>query len=117
LATIKPNLDNGGDVVIYDGVTPNGDGMNDYFIIDNIQNFPKNSVRIFNRWGVEVFNTTNYDSNGNVFDGYSDGRATMNKSEKLPTGTYYYILEYEYDRNGESRTIRKAGYLHLETGN
>jgi len=117
LASIKPNLENPGEVVIYDGVTPDGDGMNDYFIIENIQNFPNNTVTIFNRWGIEVFKTTNYDSNGNVFKGYSEGRATLNDSEKLPTGTYYYILEYEYDRDRDPRTIRKAGYLHLESSN
>lgn len=116
LASIKPELENPGEVVIYDGVTPDGDGMNDYFIIDNIQQFPNNTVRIFNRWGVEVFKTTNYDSSGNVFNGYSDARATLG-NEKLPTGTYYYTLEYEYNRNGESRMIKKAGFLHLESNN
>jgi len=114
LATVKENLINPGDVVIYDGVSPNGDGLNDYFIIDNIQQFPNNTVRIFNRWGQEVFKTTNYDSNGNVFNGYSDAKATINKGAKLPTGTYYYILEYEYVNEGQSQTINKAGFLHLE---
>lgn len=115
LASIKSDLIGPGDVVIYNGVTPDGDGLNDYFIIDNIQYFPNNSVRIFNRWGVEVFKTTNYDSNDNVFRGYSDARATIDKSEKLPTGTYYYIVEYEYTLDGNTSTVRKAGYLHLET--
>lgn len=114
LATIKDNLINPGDVVIYDGVSPNGDGFNDYFIIDNIQYFPNNTVRIFNRWGKEVFKTTNYDSNGNVFNGYSDAKGTINKDAKLPTGTYYYILEYEYIHEGQSQMINKAGFLHLE---
>jgi len=113
LASIKSNLVNPGDVVIYDGVSPNDDGVNDYFIIDNIQHFPNNTVRIFNRWGQEVFKTTNYDSNGNVFKGYSDANATINRAEKLPTGTYYYILEYEYIHEGNSQFIHKAGFLHL----
>lgn len=117
LASIKPNIINPGDVVIYNGVTPDGDGLNDYFIIDNIQLFPNNSVRIFDRWGVEVFKTTNYDSSGNVFNGYSDARATIDKSAKLPTGTYYYIVEYEYISENESQMIKKSGFLHLETNN
>lgn len=115
LATVKKELLLPGDLVIYNGVTPDGDGLNDYFIIENIQYYPNNSVRIFNRWGVEVFKTTNYDSNGNVFNGYSDARATLDKSSKLPTGTYYYILEYEYTNEGATQTIKKAGYLHLES--
>ena len=115
LANVNDNLILPDDLVIYNGVTPNGDGLNDYFIIDNIQRYPNNSVRIYDRWGVEVFHTTNYDSNGNVFNGYSEARATLDKSKMLPTGTYYYILEYEYVKGGSSQTIRKAGFLHLET--
>lgn len=114
LGKVKSNLLNDGDVVVYNGVTPDGDGKNDYFIIDNIQHFPQNTVTIFNRWGREVYTTTNYDSHGNVFRGYAEGVKTFQKGEKLPTGTYYYILEYMYERNGESRMIKKAGYLHLE---
>jgi gliding motility-associated-like protein len=115
LASKNP-IDEAGDVVIYNGVTPDGDGKNDYFIIDKIQRYPNNTVRIFNRWGVEVFKTTNYDSDGNVFNGYSKARATIDESSKLPTGTYYYILEYEYTNDsGSSQMIKKAGYLHLES--
>lgn len=114
LGRVKSDLINDGDVVIYNGVTPDGDGKNDYFIIDNIQHFPNNTVTIFNRWGREVWTTQNYDSSGNVFKGYAQGVKTFKNGEKLPTGTYYYILEYLYERNGESRMIKKAGYLHLE---
>ena len=114
LGRVKSGLINDGDIVIYNGVSPDGDGKNDYFIIDNIQQFPNNTVTIFNRWGREVWTTQNYDSSGNVFKGYAQGVKTFKNGEKLPTGTYYYILEYLYERNGESRMIKKAGYLHLE---
>lgn len=114
LATVKHNLILEGDVVIYNAVSTNGDGTNDYFFIDNIQKYPNNTVQIYNRWGVKVFETKAYDTTGNVFAGYSDGKGTINKNEKLPTGTYYYILTYEHtDANG-SNMIKKAGYLHLE---
>lgn len=114
LATVKHDLILEGDVVIYNAVSTNGDGANDYFLIDNIQKYPNNTVQIFNRWGVKVFETKAYDTTGNVFAGYSDGKGTINKNEKLPTGTYYYILTYEHiDANG-SNMIKKAGYLHLE---
>lgn len=103
-----------GDIVVYNGVTPNGDGDNDYFRIENIQNFPNNSVEIYNRWGVKVFETKNYDTSGNVFKGVSEGRVTVKKSDKLPTGTYYYILKYEKTDKDGSRMETKAGYLHLE---
>lgn len=114
LATVKTDWILDGDVVIYNLVSPDGNGKNDYFIIDNINRFPNNKVEIYNRWGIRVYETTSYDSNGNVFRGYSDGRVTISKNEKLPTGTYFYIVSYEYTNDSGSRMIKKSGYLHLE---
>ncbi len=114
LGTIKKSIIGEGEVVIYNGVTPDGDGMNDYFIIDNINQFPNNHVTIYNRWGRKVYETYSYDSNGNVFNGTAQGNAIVNQGEKLPTGTYYYVVEYLYDRNGENQWVKKVGYLHLE---
>src|SRR5690554_3946471 len=113
LARIKDWIDPG-DVVIYDGVSPDGDGKNDYFFIKNITRFPDNSVTIYNRWGREIYHTTNYDSRGNHFRGYAEGVKTFKNGEKLPTGTYYYIVKYLYNANGENRMITKTGSLHLE---
>ncbi|MTG97662.1 MULTISPECIES: gliding motility-associated C-terminal domain-containing protein [Myroides] len=115
LATVNKDWLLDGDVVIYNLVSANGDGKNDFFRIDNIERFPNNTVEIFNRWGVRVYETTNYNSRGNVFVGKSDGRGTISKGESLPTGTYYYVITYEYKDDKGSRTIKKAGYLHLET--
>ncbi|KUF44608.1 MAG: gliding motility-associated C-terminal domain-containing protein [Flavobacterium sp.] len=115
LATVKTDLILDGDIVIYNLVTPDGDGKNDYFIIDNINKFPNNTVEIYNRWGVKVYETKSYDSAGNVFRGYSDGRVTVNKGEKLPTGTYFYIVNYEYKGTKGSHMVKKSGYLHLES--
>lgn len=115
LGIIKNEMILPGDIVVYNAVSSNGIGLNNYLKIDNIENFPNNSIRIFDRWGVEVFSTKNYGTTGNVFKGYSTNKMTFGKSEMLPTGTYYYILEYEYLGNGSSQMIRKAGYLHLES--
>lgn len=114
LATIKEKLLNPGEVVIYNGVTPDGDGKNDYFIIDNIEHFPNNNVTIYNRWGRKVYATHSYNSSDNVFRGYAQGKAVVNPNEKLPTGTYYYVVEYLYDRDGQHQWVKKVGYLHLE---
>lgn len=113
LGRIIPGIILPGDVVVYNGITPDGDGSNDYFIIDNIQNLANNTVEVYNRWGVKVFETSNYDSNGNVFRGYSDGRVTINRDEKLPTGTYFYILNYDYTAANVTERIKQAGYLYL----
>ncbi|QQU05067.1 gliding motility-associated C-terminal domain-containing protein [Myroides odoratus] len=115
LASVKTNLILEGDLVIYNFVSTNGDGKNDYFLIDNITRFPNNTVEIYNRWGIKVFDTTNYDSTGNIFKGYSDGRVTLKKGEQLPSGTYFYVITYEYEDSSGSRKVKKSGYLHLET--
>ena len=101
------------DVEIYDAISPNDDNKNDYFYIKNITKYPDNRVQVFNRWGIKVFETSNYDSNGNVFRGYSDGRSTINPDNQLPNGTYFYIVQYTKTTGGLSNTIKKAGYLYL----
>lgn len=119
LGTVKKDWITEGNVVIYNLVSANGDGKNDYFIIENIQNYPNNKVEIFNRWGTRVYETTGYDPHGNgsenVFKGYSEGKTTLNKGSKLPSGTYYYVVTYEYKDENGSRMIKKAANLHLET--
>lgn len=97
-------------IVIHNAITPNGDGKNDFFFIEGITNFPNNTVEIYNRWGVKVFETNNYASSQNVFNGYSDGRTTIKKDEALPEGTYFYVLKY---KDNDSKTHQKAGYLYL----
>ncbi|MCW1148623.1 gliding motility-associated C-terminal domain-containing protein [Flavobacterium lacisediminis] len=101
----------GRSINVYNAVSPNEDGLNDYFIIDGIRSCPKNKVEVYNRWGVKVYETTAYDTNGNVFKGISEGRATLNADSKLPVGTYFYILTF-FDETGGTK-VKKSGYLYL----
>lgn len=117
LGKIKENFLNPGDVVIYNGVSPDGDGINDYLMIDNIEYFPENNVTIYNRWGRKVYETKNYNSKNNVFVGVAEGNGIVGSGEKLPAGTYYYVVEYLYDRDGQNQWIKKVGYIHLESNN
>ncbi len=80
-----------------------------FFRINNINAFPNNTVRIYNRWGILVFETNGYDNGNNNFRGISNGRATIQKNEELPVGVYFYIIDYV--NNGTSRT--KSGYLYV----
>ncbi|WP_372473981.1 Ig-like domain-containing protein [Capnocytophaga sp. ARDL2] len=103
-------------VEITNVVTPNGDKLNDYLVLDGIECYPGNRVEIYNRWGVLVYETDNYNSKGNVFEGYSNGRVTISQGSMLPTGTYYYVVKYALDLgNGEVYNIDQAGFIHLET--
>ena len=109
-ATIKVEVIKDKPLTIYNGVSADADGHNDYFKIDGIEYYPKNNLKIFNRWGVLVYEKDGY-SNEAPFDGHSNGRATISADSKLPQGTYYYILEYE-DSDDQSHT--EKGWLYLK---
>ncbi|EIA08832.1 von Willebrand factor, type A [Flavobacterium frigoris PS1] len=104
-------------ITVHNAFSPNGDGINEIFVIDNLEDvlcYPNNSVEIYNRWGVLVFETKDYNSQSNYFDGISRGRATVSQSSGLPTGTYYYILNYtSIDGTGGLNNNRKDGFLYL----
>ncbi|MCH2198517.1 MAG: gliding motility-associated C-terminal domain-containing protein [Flavobacteriales bacterium] len=71
-------------------ITPNGDGVNDDWNIFWLayEEYATNTVTIVNRWGVEVWNGSNYDNTNVVFNG------TNFDGEELPEGVYYYNLDY-----------------------
>ncbi|UKJ07562.1 Ig-like domain-containing protein [Solitalea lacus] len=58
--------------------TPNGDGVNETFVIDGLAGV-ENEIYIYNRWGNEVYKSRNYDCTWNGLD--------------LPSATYYYVLK------------------------
>jgi len=77
-------------VIIPDIFTPNGDGINDTFYITGLGQFDQPKIKIYNRWGNLVYEADPY---LNDWDGISEGKRTFDKNKKLPTGTYFYILE------------------------
>lgn len=68
---------------ISNALTPNGDGDNETFYIDNIEGFPNNELRIYNRWGSMVYKINGYN---NQWDGTKNGKL-------LPVATYFYVLD------------------------
>ena len=106
-----------GSVIVHNAFSPNGDDINELFIIDNIDDtncYPENTVEIYNRWGVLVFQTKGYNNTTNAFNGISHGRSTINQSEGLPAGTYFYIVNYtSIDSNNLILTNKKDGFLFL----
>ena len=90
----------GGKVLVFNGVSPDGDGLNDYWHIENIDKLPDaqpNKVTIFNRWGDSLWSANNYDNVTNVFTGGD-----------LPAGTYFYKIEFASGR----KTV--TGFLSLK---
>ncbi len=97
-----------GCVEVHNHISPNGDGLNDYLKITCIENFPDNDLEIFNRLGNTVFKAHGYNNEENTFRGVSKGRLTIKTAEKLPTGTYFYILNL-----GKDEKLRK-GYIYIK---
>ena len=109
-ATVTVTVNTINEIDIYSQMTPNGDGLNDSFVIDGITNFPVNTVEVYNRWGVLVYETKGYNNTTNSFTGVSNGRVTISKGDNLPEGTYYYVVIYTKP-TGETK--EKAGYLYI----
>ncbi|MEQ9443268.1 MAG: choice-of-anchor D domain-containing protein [Cyclobacteriaceae bacterium] len=83
----------GGGIITYDAFSPDGDGVNDQWEVDNIANYVNNRVVIFNRWGNIVWQASNYDNKEVSWQGDSNAGVTM--GNELPDGTYFYIIEGE----------------------
>jgi gliding motility-associated-like protein len=74
-------------LVIHNVVTPNGDGFNDNWVIEGIEEFPDNSILILNRWGDVIRSFDGYNNKDQVWDG------TNKHNDRVPDGTYFYILK------------------------
>jgi gliding motility-associated-like protein len=95
-----------GTIIVYNGISANGDGVNDFMKLGCIENYGSNYVQIFNRSGMVVYEAENYDNLTKFFDGH--GNQGMYVGEKdLPSGTYFYIIDLK-DGNEPLR-----GFLEL----
>ena len=85
---------------VMQGLTPNGDGINDTWVIYNIENHPGTIVRVFNANGAQVYYSANYQNNwtGNL----------QGSSEMLPVGSYMYQVDL-----GGDGTIDSQGWLYI----
>jgi len=96
----------GSNIKVFNGVSDNGDMLNDWFVIDCIENFPVNHVKIFNRSGTLVFETENYDNDVNNFSGQGNRGFYLGMAD-LPVGTYFYIIDLK------DGTKPATGFLEL----
>ncbi|WP_229330873.1 gliding motility-associated C-terminal domain-containing protein [Flavobacterium ammonificans] len=85
---------------VMEGLTPNGDGINDTWVIYNIENHPGSIVRVYNTNGKQVFYSANYknDWNGNY----------QGSSEMLPVGSYMFQIDLDGDG-----TIDSQGWMYI----
>ncbi len=86
------------DLTMPTGITPNGDGKNDNFVIKGIEAYPNNVLTIYNRWGNIVYKRAKY---------LNEWAGTNMGGEELPEGTYFAVLEI----NGRDITLN--GYVEI----
>lgn len=76
-------------LIIPEGISPNDDRKNDFLVIPCIEDYPENNLKIFNRYGIQIYEASSYLNTW-------DGKANMgfpNTSKLLPIGTYFYVLD------------------------
>ncbi len=78
-----------------DAFTPNGDGVNETWMIKNIDKFPDSSIKIFNQWGNLIFESTGYDE---AWDGTNNGK-------ELSSAVYYYIIDLKDGSDPQSGSV------------
>lgn len=95
--------------IVYEGISPNNDGINDFLEIENLDCFPENNFKVFNRYGKQVFETRNYDNQSRFFDGSDQS------GNELVTGTYFYVFNYTNPANGATKTEKGWIYVNRES--
>jgi gliding motility-associated-like protein len=91
-------------LLVRQGLSPNGDGINDRLAITGINAYPDNTVKVMNRNGDVIYQAKAYDNNNVAFDGRN------NKGVLQQPGTYFYSVEYKQG----SEVKRKTGYLVIK---
>ena len=84
-------------------VTPDGNGINDYLKIENIEKYKENGIVIVDRWGSTIFKANGYDNEKVAWKG------TNQSGGPAPTGTYFFSMSIQY---GEQR-VQQTGFIEL----
>ncbi|GAA4311068.1 hypothetical protein GCM10023183_29580 [Nibribacter koreensis] len=91
VASVTVDASSAGSLFIPNVFTPNGDGVNDFWVINNLEKFPDNDLAIYNRWGNEVFKTRGYNNTW--------------QAQGLEEATYFYVLRVR-GCNGQEQVYR-----------
>jgi hypothetical protein len=103
------------DITAYNLITINGNSLNDQLTFEDISYFPDNSVKIYNRYGKLVWETTGYDNTNNAFKGKANVSGVYMKDSFLPAGTYFFILVY--NNTYINKQTELTGYLQIDNVN
>lgn len=84
-------------------VSPDGNGLNDYLQIDNIEKYKENGIVIVDRWGSTIFKANGYDNDKVVW------RGTNASGGLAPTGTYFFSMSVRYG----TESLQQTGFIEL----
>ena len=103
------------DLIIHNALSPDdGNSLNDVFSIKNIENYPDNTVTIYDRWGIKVYETQGYNLNGNIFKGEASNNTRYKDGIKVGQDTYFYTITYRKSQNEPYK--KRSGYLYIKRG-
>ncbi|MCG8696691.1 MAG: DUF2341 domain-containing protein [Bacteroidales bacterium] len=86
-----------------EGISPNGDGRNDTWLIHGIESYQDNNIKIFNRWGSLIYEADNYNNSTIVWDGSMNRGLNLNKF--VPKGTYFFVIQISGFKKGITGSI------------
>uniref|UniRef100_UPI0025C644BA gliding motility-associated C-terminal domain-containing protein n=1 Tax=Marinilabilia sp. TaxID=2021252 RepID=UPI0025C644BA len=105
-------LPNDEEVLIPNAFSPNGDGMNDYFVLSGIPDEGQITLTVFNRWGNLV-----YESEGRRYQNDWDGKSNISNmvsiGEELPNGVYFYVISVKMTVGTILKTKEYNGFIEL----
>ncbi len=84
------------------GISPNGDGTNDYWLIRGVENYPHNVVQLYDKWGDLIFEQRGYTNNW-------DGRGR--NGSLVPDGTYFYVIKLNATNGAGGKNVLTGSLL------
>ena len=119
LAKVKEQV-NSCSLIVYNVITPNQDGSHEYLKMETESEddscLSSIAIKIFNRWGVKVYESNDYGIDGDFFRGKSQSNLLYEKKEDLPGGTYFYLMTINYYNNqGVLDFYTESNYLYINT--
>ncbi len=106
------------EVVIYNAISLNDNGINDHMVIENAEYFPDNSLEVYNRDGHLLYSQTQYGIGDNLFRGVANvsgiyGTTLSGDGPRLPTGSYLYVFKYFNPYEQQQYTLK--GFLTINS--
>ncbi|MDB9859372.1 gliding motility-associated C-terminal domain-containing protein, partial [Flavobacteriaceae bacterium] len=101
------------DLEYYNAITIDSNNINDALRIIGIENFPLNTIEIYNRYGTLVWKNSNYNNKTVVFNGIANVSGVVSRDSFLPSGTYFFVLKYP----NYCKQTQLKGFINIDNKN